>query len=183
MRINRRRQSLIFDRVRVTWRRRLDHNIQLALIAHKTSTLPSTDASSPRKASTLPCAGGFVFSYSAVHMVSAFAQCVPVNALWDPTIIETDINFDDVLIAFPCLNTPTNILLLTPTLTQLWELTVPTRRERRRMNMLLLGGTRVYRSTLASHLSRIIHLDRSMADSCYNSNTHYSFCGPLTTLT
>ena len=87
------------------------------------------------------CITGSVISlYTLVQIVCGIVHCIPITALWDPTVPAYCINLDDVILVCSAFNIATDVAILVIPMPELWNLRI-TRRQKLQMTFLfLLGG-------------------------------------------
>ena len=84
--------------------------------------------------------GAFVAAYSLTAAMVNLLQCLPINALWDPTVTPTCVNLDVELIIVSSINVITDFSILCLPMPLVWRLNMTTARKLQVTGMFLLGG-------------------------------------------
>jgi len=95
---------------------------------------------SPRFTRALWATGIFLVSWCFASAMVDIFQCVPVQALWDPTIPHKCVNVDGELIAVSLLNVISDVLILILPLPMLWGLHTTTQRKWQLTGLFLMGS-------------------------------------------
>lgn len=84
--------------------------------------------------------GSVISTYTIVQVVCVVVHCIPVTALWDPTVPAYCINLDDVILVCSSFNIATDVAILLLPMPELWNLQITTRQKLQLTFLFLLGG-------------------------------------------
>ncbi|KAM0796882.1 hypothetical protein BDR22DRAFT_892817 [Usnea florida] len=114
---------------------------------------------------TLVYVGLFVIAYSVAQFFGDIFQCVPLEALWDPTVHKKCINIAAVIISGGVINIVTDFILLTLPMPLLWNLNVSKSKKRMLSAVFLVGGC----TCIASIVRLFYAKGVNSTDSTYNT--------------
>lgn len=85
--------------------------------------------------------GAVVIGFTISHFVSDLVQCVPLSALWDPTIASFHcIAFNDQIMALSSINIVTDVTIFAMPMPLVWRLNTSVSRKLQASVVLLLGA-------------------------------------------
>ena len=84
--------------------------------------------------------GSVVSLYTIVQIVCGIVHCIPITALWDPTVPAHCINLDDVTLVCSSFNIATDVAILIMPMPELWNLQITTGKKLQITFLFLLGG-------------------------------------------
>ena len=101
--------------------------------------------------------GIFVLGYSVAQTLTAIFACVPIPALWDPSVKGRCLNVDLAATIMAAFNVLTDFAILILPMPMLWQLQIPTQEKLQIMGIFLLGGfvcfASIYRTVVIHQLS------------------------------
>ena len=70
--------------------------------------------------------GLFVLAYSLIQTFAIIGTCVPIEAIWNPSVQGHCININDVYLVCSSLNIATDVVILAIPMPKLWRLKIST---------------------------------------------------------
>ena len=90
---------------------------------------------------TLWAIGSFVLAYSLTQILGILLTCIPINAIWDPSVDGRCIDTIDVYLVCSSFNIATDVLILALPITKLWNLQISTSQKGQLCAFFALGGS------------------------------------------
>ncbi|KAL9117423.1 MAG: hypothetical protein Q9187_006042 [Circinaria calcarea] len=81
-----------------------------------------------------------IAAYTVTQFFCVVLQCVPINAIWNKSIVGRCINLDDVFIVCSSFNIATDVIILALPMPKLWALKILTKQKIQLTAIFLLGG-------------------------------------------